>query len=661
VSVRSGRSEVGFRLAGLGYGSSLGAVAAVTPRADANRVSYAHPGIDEWFANGPLGLEQGFTLARAPAGRQTGPLTLSLATSGNLSAALSDRGKALLLQRRGHAVLAYRGLVANDARGRTLRSWLELDGGRVLIRVDSRHAVYPLRIDPFVVQAELTASDGQPGDQLGNAISVSGDGSTVVAGACGCGTGAGAAYVFTKPGGGWASGTETAKLTASDGQAGDSLGQSVAISTDGTTIVAGAPEATVGTNPAQGAAYVFTEGGGGWATGTETAKLTASNGIADDDLGFSVALSSDGSTVTAGACGCASGAGAAYVFTKPGGGWSSGTQAAELTASDGQFNDQLGSSVGISADGSTIVAGAPFAAVGGDTFQGAAYVFVKPGGGWVDENEVAKLTASDGASGDELGLSIAISADGSSVAAGAPIADIGGNSGQGAAYEYTRPQSGWTTATETAKLTASDGLDGDFLGYSVALNGNGSTLIAGTPFATVGTNPQQGAAYQFNQPQSGWSTATETAKLTASDGQPGDALGWSVAISLVGSTVVTGMPSAAAGNGQADVFGPSNAPPQNTVLPSIRGTPQSGLKLAAVNGSWTRGDPLTFSYQWQRCDSDGTNCTDVSGMPGRPYYYKNTSADVGHKIQLIVTATDQENQTGQATSNPVGPVTASGV
>src|SRR5882757_515625 len=81
-------------------------------------------------------------------------------------------------------------------------------------------------------------------------------------------------------------------------------------------------------------------------------------------------------------------------------------------------------------------------------------------------------------------------------------------------------------------------------------------------------------------------------------------------------------------------------PPHNTVLPSIRGTPQSGLKLAALNGSWTSPDPLTFSYQWQRCDSDGTNCTNVSGMPGRPYYYKVTSADVGHLIQLIVTATD---------------------
>ncbi len=557
VSVRSGGSYLGLRLAGLGYGSALAPVAAVAPRAHANRVTYPHPGVDEWFANGPLGLEQGFTLSRAPVGRLRGPLTLSLATSSNLRAALSSRGKALVLKRNGRAVLAYRGLVANDARGRTLRSWLQLQGGRLLIRVDARNAVYPVRVDPFIVQGELTASDGQPGDQLGYSVAVSGDGSTVVAGSCGCGGGAGAAYVFTKPGGGWSSGTEAAKLTASDGQSGDSLGSSVAISTDGTTIVAGAPSATVGSNPAQGAAYVFTEPGGGWANENETAKLTASDGQADDDLGFAVATSSDGSTVTAGECGCASGTGAAYVFAEPGGGWTSGTETAKLTASDGQIGDQLGSALAISGDGSTLVAGAPFATIGGNTFQGAAYVFIKPVGGWTNENETAKLTASDGAADDGLGFSVTVSADGSTVAAGAPTATVNGNSAQGAAYVYTKPGGGWSTATETAKLTASDGLDGDWLGNSVALSGDGSSLIAGAPFATVGLNPGQGAAYQFTEPGGGWSSGTETAKLTAADGLPADLLGFSVAISLDGSTIVTGMPNAAAGDGQADVFGPS--------------------------------------------------------------------------------------------------------
>ena len=658
VSLRSGGSRLGLRLAGVGYGSSLAAVEEVAPHARANRVSYAHPGIDEWFANGPAGLEQGFTLARAPIGRAAGPLTLSLALSGNLRPALSDRDKALMLERRGQAVLAYRGLIANDARGHTLPSWLQLAGGRLLIQVDTRNAAYPVRIDPFIVQAELTASDGAAGDALGTSIAVSADGSTVVAGACGCGSGAGAAYVFTKPGGGWSNGTETAKLTASDGQPGDSLGDSVSISADGSTIVAGADSATVGVNSLQGAAYVFTESGGGWTSETETAKLTASDGQTNDGLGFSVAISGDGSTVLAGApsCGC-SGAGAAYVFAKPGGGWATGTQTAKLTASDGQDGDQLGTSVGISYDGSTIVSGAVGAGIGTNLGQGAAYVFAEPGGGWADGHEAAKLSASDGESNDQFGFSVAISADGSTVAGGTPFATVNGNSSQGAAYVFAKPGGGWATGTETAKLTASDGLGGDFLGFSVTFNANGSTLIAGAPFATVGVNSLQGAAYQFNRPAHGWATGTETAKLTASDGQPQDEFGGSVAISAIGSTVVAGLPGGASGNGQVDVLGPSHAAPVNSVAPVISGTTQDGQYLKVTfDGTWSAGDRLTYTYQWQRCDTGGANCTNVPAA-SPAYFYKQTSGDIGHKIQVIVTATDAENQTGQSTSNLLGPVT----
>ena len=102
--------------------------------------------------------------------------------------------------------------------------------------------------------------------------------------------------MFTEPGSGWANMTQTAKLTASDGAAGDYFGYSVSIS--GNTVVVGA-SATVGTNSYQGAAYVFTEPGSGWANMTQTAKLTASDGAAGDDFGNSVSIS--GNTVVVGA------------------------------------------------------------------------------------------------------------------------------------------------------------------------------------------------------------------------------------------------------------------------------------------------------------------------------------------------------------------------
>jgi hypothetical protein len=179
------------------------------------------------------------------------------------------------------------------------------------------------------------------------------------------------------------------------------------------------------------------------------------------------------------------------VFVKPTGGWADATQTAKLTASDGATDDLLGFSVAVS--GATIVAGAPPATVGGNSFQGAAYVFVKPTGGWADATQTAKLTASDGAAGDSLGYSVA--ASGGTIVAGAIGATVSGHSGQGAAYVFVKPEGGWADATQTAKLTASDGAAGDTLGVSVAVSGN--TIVAGALGATVSGHSRQGAAYVF--------------------------------------------------------------------------------------------------------------------------------------------------------------------
>ena len=195
---------------------------AIRPQAHANEVVYQRGAFAEWYANGPLGLEQGFTVARRPAGRDAGALTLSLGLSGNVRGALSRAADAVTFRGAGVS-LAYRGLVATDARGRRLPARIELRDGGLLLRIDDRRATYPLRIDPFVQQAKLTASDGAADDSFGLSVAVSG--TTVVAGD----PGQGAVYVFTEPAGGWASETQAAKLTASDGAG---LGLSVAVSGD---------------------------------------------------------------------------------------------------------------------------------------------------------------------------------------------------------------------------------------------------------------------------------------------------------------------------------------------------------------------------------------------------------------------------------------------
>jgi len=619
VAIGSGGARLRIALSAYGYSSALRALAPVAPVARANRVTYGRGSLKEWYANGPLGVEQGFAVAARPSAG-VGPLTFSLALSGNLAARL-DHGTMLLAGK--GVTLRYASLVATDARGRVLRSWLELVRGHLLIRVDDRGAVYPLRVDPFVQQAELTARDGAANEFLGR-VAVSGN--TIAAGvpqhAVGLSANQGAVYVFVKPASGWANATQTAELTASDGETADGLGSSVAVS--GNTIVASAQYHTVGANTKQGEAYVFVMPPSGWAgPRTESAQLTASDGAEEDRLGNSVAISGD--TVIAGAAKHKVGAnteqGAAYVFVKPPAGWANATQTAELTASDGAAEDNLGRSVAMS--GNTVVAGATV-----HLAKGAAYVFVMPAAGWAGAlTQTAELTATDGGKEDRLGASVAVS--GNTVVAGAPHHAVSLNASQGAAYVFVMPSSGWAgSLTATAELAASDGAANDSLGFSVAVSGG--TVVAGVGARKVGPNVEQGAAYVFGMPPSGWAgSLTQTAELTASDGAAEDFFAASVAMS--GSTLVAGAPGRKVGSNNAQGMAYVLVAPPSIVIatPASGATytqgqvvaaayscvPSGGAAMAACAGPVASGaaidtqalGPHTFTVNAQ--DSDGASAT----------------------------------------------------
>lgn len=371
---------------------------------------------------------------------------------------------------------------------------------------------------PLIQAAKLTASDGATNDVFGWSVAVSSD--TIVVGADDDDN-KGSAYVFVKPSAGW-SGllTETAKLVASDGAASDLFGYSVGISND--TVVVGAP--------GKGSTYIFVKPGSGWSgILTPTSKLIASDGAANDFFGTSVGLSND--TVIVGAdsdnIGGNADRGSAYVFVKPGSGWSGIlTQTSKLVASDGAANDFFGTSARISND--TIVVGTR----GDDSSKGSAYVFIKPSGGWGGPLiETAKLIASDGGAGDYFGASVGVSGD--TVVSGAIFHNIGLNNLQGTAYTFVKPGSGWSgTLTETAKLIASDGGGGDRLGVAVAISGD-------TVVANAEKDDNKGSAYVFVKPINGWGgTLTERTKLTATDGITGD-LFESVAID--NGTIVAGV------------------------------------------------------------------------------------------------------------------------
>jgi FG-GAP repeat len=327
-------------------------------------------------------------------------------------------------------------------------------------------------------QQKLTASDGAFGDFFGYSVALSGD--TAVVGTrlddTPAGTDAGSAYVFVRSGTTW---TEQQKLTASDAAAEDIFGSSVAV--DGDTAVVGADgnDTPAGTNA--GSAYVFVRSGTTW---TQQRRLRASDGAAGDFFGISVALDGDTSVVGADGDDTSAGAqaGSAYVFVRSGTTW---TQQRRLRASRGADFDFFGNSVALSAD--TAVVGAAQGDTAGGRDTGSAYVFVRSGTTWTQQQ---KLTASDRAAFDRFGISVALS--GEIAVVGAYFDDTGAGEDTGSAYVFFRSGTTWT---QQQKLTASDGAAGDEFGISVALDGD--TAVVGADRDNTPAGDDAGSAYVF--------------------------------------------------------------------------------------------------------------------------------------------------------------------
>jgi hypothetical protein len=252
--------------------------------------------------------------------------------------------------------------------------------------------VYGWNGTDWVEEAKLRASDGARSDQFGRSVAISGD--VVVVGAHledGKGDNSGSAYVFGYDGMNW---VEEMKLLASDGAAGDFLGDAVAIA--GETVVIGAPgEDEKGGG--SGATYVFRYDGMDW---VEETKLLASDGAAADGFGRSVAVSGD--TALVGAWqdqDSGFNTGSAYVYQYDGMDW---VEEMKLLASDGAAGDFFGRRVALSGD--TAVIGA-WRDDDNGTNSGSAYVYQYDGTDWIE----AKLLASDGALGDFFGSGVAVS------------------------------------------------------------------------------------------------------------------------------------------------------------------------------------------------------------------------------------------------------------
>lgn len=410
----------------------------------------------------------------------------------------------------------------------------------------------------------VKASNTDVGDGFGASVTLSADGKTLVVGAPfessnsaanqadNSATASGAVYVFTLTGSTW---TQQAFLKASNITAGAQFGQAVSVSADGNTLAVGA---SYGSNVSflHGYAYIFTRTGTTW---TEQKVLSASNAADEDRFGESIALSADGKYVVVGAPRANTSAGAAYVYT--GASW---TQESILTASNAGTNDMFGSAVAINGDGKTIAIGAPSEAsnatgVGGNGADnsangaGAAYVFFRDTTTWAQQ---AYIKASNTEAFDSFGVSVALSANGNTLAVGAPFEasnakGVGGSQADnsatsaGAAYTYSRTGTAWAVQSY---LKASNTLGDQEFGSGVAISSDGTKLFVGAPpeasnATGIGGNQADtsvygaGAVYSFSSSGATWAPGDY---IKASNTRDAAYFGRAIAADATGASFVVG-------------------------------------------------------------------------------------------------------------------------
>ncbi len=364
-------------------------------------------------------------------------------------------------------------------------------------------------------EQKVTANDGNAQAWFGSWVAVSG--SMALVGARNTTVNGrvsqGAVYVFRKRHGSW---TQTQKLVADDGAAGDAFGSTIALV--GNIAMIAAPTAKVGANTWQGATYVFALASGpqpqepGW---VQVQKLVAAQGRAFETFGTAVAFNSKFAFVGAG--GAHQGAQyvprVVYVFKRgpdpAGNDWSELQRIDSPTPADP--TSSFGGSIAVSE--AHVLIGARATLVDGNIGQGIVYLCTESHGLW---NLTGKLTADDGAVRDNFGVSIALG--GATAMIGAPGATIHGNVSQGAVYRFENIGGTWQ---QTQKLTANNGTAANLFGASVNVFKDSALVGA------YAENAYRGAAYLFALQAGTW---TEVEKLTASDAAATDVFGYYTAL-----------------------------------------------------------------------------------------------------------------------------------
>jgi hypothetical protein len=437
---------------------------------------------------------------------------------------------------------------------------------------------------------------------MGESVAMSADGTTALVGAEGAGNQKGAAFVYhVASAGSWVStSTPVATLagTTSHG-AGEKLGRNVALSADGTTAFVSAPH-RLGGPSTLGAVLVFhVSDETAWAsTSTPTAVLTVPGAFFFGDDG--TAVSSDGTTLVVGDESSNAEAGGAWIFhVASESAWAStSTPTAALFNSNQPKSDRYaGYRVAISGSGTTVLVDNR----GHGSEVGEAYIFhVASEGAWAtNSTPTAILSNAGGAAYDSLGNTLALSADGATAFLASDA-----NVGRGAVDVFhVADETSWVTSSAPAAiLTNSGSAGGDYLGYSLAVSSDGTTVEASAP----GAHKETGATYVFHVANANaWATtATPTAALTNSAGVHRDLRAFALAGSADGASLLVGSPFVNWSTGTADVFHVADAGSWLTSATPTATLTNSALPKPACVVPSLKGFPVGFALLF----IDDANC-----------------------------------------------------
>ena len=265
------------------------------------------------------------------------------------------------------------------------------------------------------------------------------------------------------------------------GMAGDELGTSMSLSADGSTLAIGVPKSDVnGVDSGQVRVYSWDDDASDWSRMGDNI-----NGlVAGERAGRAVALSSDGKILAVGAPFVFGSWGQVNVYT-----WDESSSTWNQLGQDlsGTAGDQLGTSLALSADGKTVAIGAPASSTGGYV---QVYTFDETSSNWI---KAGQQIDGDAQPGDNFGSSVSASDDGLTIVIGAPKSDVNGiTSGSATVYKWDDVLSNWQREGDVVK-----GEQGDELGTSVSMSADGITFAAGSPFSDDnGLNSGQANVYE---------------------------------------------------------------------------------------------------------------------------------------------------------------------